>query len=260
MKIIEIKENKKSLLPLLLLGDEQENMIDKYLEKGRMFAVCDKKARGVCVITDEGNGVLEIKNIAVSPDYQRQGIGRALIEFIENKFGSKFSVLQLGTGDSPLTVPFYEKCGFEKSHIIKNFFTDNYDHAIFEQGKQLTDMVYFKKELKNEANTVKIDGNPIEKEAMKHFHLGNRKKGLEIQERFVAEFREEYKSKDHCPCKKACRYHGNCKECVAIHRAHREHVPNCLRPMLNDKIKALSELTEHTLANEIEPPNEILRK
>ena len=72
-------------------------------------------------------------------------------------------------------------------------------------------------------------------------------------------FREAYKEKDHCPCQKACRYHGNCKECVAIHRAHQEHVPNCMRPVINKKIRLLSELTEHTIAREIEPPKEILR-
>ena len=105
-----------------------------------------------------------------------------------------------------------------------------------------------------------IDGNETEKQAMQEFRNGNRKKGCELQDCFVAEFREEYSNKDHCPCKKACKYHGNCKECVAIHRAHGEHVPNCMREMLNKKIKQLSELTEHTVANEIQPPNEILRK
>ena len=45
-----------------------------------------------------------------------------------------------------------------------------------------------------------------------------------------------------------------------MHRAHQEHVPNCMRPMLNRKLKLLSELTEHTLAAEIEAPKEILRK
>lgn len=105
-----------------------------------------------------------------------------------------------------------------------------------------------------------IDGNEIEKAAMREFHLGNRKEGLRIQEEFASKFREEYKEKDHCPCQKACRYHGNCKECVAIHRAHQEHVPNCMRPMLNQKIRALSELTEHTVAGEIAPPQEVLRK
>ena len=74
------------------------------------------------------------------------------------------------------------------------------------------------------------------------------------------EILKEYADKDHCPCQKACRYHGNCKECVAIHRAHQEHVPNCMRLMINNKLKILSELTEHTLANEIEAPKEILRK
>ena len=101
-----------------------------------------------------------------------------------------------------------------------------------------------------------IDGNQKEKEAMEQFHNGNRPEFLRIQEEFLSAFREEYKDKDHCPCKKACRYHGNCKECVAIHRAHQEHVPNCMRPILNAKIKLLSELTEHTVVDEIGAHNE----
>ncbi len=105
-----------------------------------------------------------------------------------------------------------------------------------------------------------IDGNPKEKESMKAFHQGNRVEGQKLQEEFMAEFREEYKEKDHCSCKNACQYHGNCKECVAIHRAHQEHLPNCMRQMVNQKIKMLSELTEHTVANEIEPPKEVLRR
>ena len=105
-----------------------------------------------------------------------------------------------------------------------------------------------------------IEGNPKELAAMEQFHNGNRQAGLALQEEFAAAFREEYKEKDHCPCRKACRYHGNCKECVAIHRAHQEHVPNCMRPLINKKLKLLSELTEHTRAREIEAPQEIERK
>lgn len=105
-----------------------------------------------------------------------------------------------------------------------------------------------------------IDGNEIEKASMEEFRKGNRKEGQRIQEEFVSKFREEYGTKDHCSCQKACQYHGNCKECVAIHRAHEEHVPNCMRNMINKKIRSLSELTEHTIANEINAPNEVLRK
>ncbi len=70
-----------------------------------------------------------------------------LIDFIADKFKNEYTVLQVGTGDSSLTVAFYEKCGFERSHCIKNFFVDNYDHEIFEGGVQLKDMVYLKKAL-----------------------------------------------------------------------------------------------------------------
>ncbi len=147
MEIKEIKENKKQYLSLLLLADEQEDMIDKYIDRGIMYVLDDEGVKCECVITDEGNGILEIKNIATEPDCQCKGYGRSMIDFITLKYKGKYSVLQVGTGDSPLTIPFYEKCGFKRSHIIKNFFTDNYDHIIYECGVQLTDMIYLKKSL-----------------------------------------------------------------------------------------------------------------
>ena len=147
MEITEILNNKKQYMPLLLIGDEQADMIEKYIDKGRMFVIKDSAVKAVCVVTDEGNGVLEIKNIAVYPEYQKQGLGKMLIEFIAQSFSKEFKYLQAGTGDSPLTVPFYEHCGFTKSHVIKNFFVDNYDQPIIEAGKQLVDMVYFVKQM-----------------------------------------------------------------------------------------------------------------
>ncbi|NLV69786.1 MAG: GNAT family N-acetyltransferase, partial [Clostridiales bacterium] len=41
MKIEKIVENKKQFLDLLLLADEQEDMIDKYLPGGDVFALYD---------------------------------------------------------------------------------------------------------------------------------------------------------------------------------------------------------------------------
>ncbi len=130
MKIREVNENKKQFIALLLLADEQENMIDHYLEKGTMYVLEDGNVKAECVVTDEDNGILEIKNIAVDPQNQGQGYGKALIDFLVSKYADEYSILQVGTGDSPLTVPFYEKCGFVRSHNIPNFFTDNYDHNI----------------------------------------------------------------------------------------------------------------------------------
>ncbi len=145
MIITEIKENKKQYLSLLLLADEQEDMIDRYLEKGTMYVLNDNGIKAECVVTDEGNGILEIKNIATYPEYQHKGYARALIDFIAGKYKGQYTVLQVGTGDSPLTIPFYEKLGFVRSHIIPNFFTDNYNHPIYECGVQLVDMVYLQR-------------------------------------------------------------------------------------------------------------------
>ena len=147
MEIRKVNENKKQFLSLLLLADEQEDMVDRYLEKGTMYVLYDCGVKAECVVTDEGDGILEIKNIAVVPEHQRAGYGRSLIDFLARKYKGRYSVLQVGTGDSPLTIPFYEKCGFVHSHRIANFFTDNYDHPIYERGVQLIDMVYLQRHL-----------------------------------------------------------------------------------------------------------------
>ncbi len=147
MEIIEIIDNKKVYIELLLLADEQEDMIARYLDKGKMYVLDDNGIKCQCVVTNEGNGVLEIKNIATVPEYQGKGYAKAMIDFIIAKYREDYSVLQVGTGDSPSTIPFYEKCGFVRSHIIPNFFTENYNHPIYEDGIQLVDMVYLKRVL-----------------------------------------------------------------------------------------------------------------
>ena len=106
MKIREVDKNKKQFISLLLLADEQESMVDRYLEKGTMYVLEDNDVKAECVVTDEGNGMLEIKNIAVNPENQGTGYGKALIDFLVSKYADEYSVLQVGTGDSPLTVPF----------------------------------------------------------------------------------------------------------------------------------------------------------
>jgi len=143
MKIIKVVRNKKEYMDLLLLADEQENMIYKYLEKGDMFLLIDEGVKAQCVVTNEGSGVYELKNIATIPRFQNKGYGKMLINYILNYY-KDCNVMYVGTGDSTLTIPFYKKCGFKESHRVKNFFVNNYDHPIFENGKQLIDMVYLK--------------------------------------------------------------------------------------------------------------------
>ncbi len=145
MNIKEVKEGKKQYLNLLLLADEQENMIDRYLTNGTMYILEDNGVKAECVVLDVGGGVLEIKNIATAPQFHGKGYGKALIDFIVKKYQENYAILQVGTGESPSTIPFYEKCGFIRSHVIKNFFTDNYDHPIYDGGVKLIDMIYLRK-------------------------------------------------------------------------------------------------------------------
>lgn len=147
MTITKVTDNKKAYFDLLFLADEQEDMIDRYLDRGTMYILEDHGVKCECVVTDEGNGVLEIKNIATAPAVQGKGYGKKLIDFLVQTYSGQYAVLQVGTGDSPMTIPFYEKCGFVRSHTLPNFFTDNYDHPIYECGVQLVDMIYLQRKL-----------------------------------------------------------------------------------------------------------------
>ena len=147
MEIRKVETDKKRYLDLLLLADEQEDMIDRYLERGTMYVLRDDGVKAECVVTDEGNGILELKNIAVEPAAQGKGYGKAIVDFLVRTYTGQYAVLQVGTGDSPSTIRFYEFCGFRRHHLVKNFFTDHYDHPIYEGGVQLVDMVYLQRKL-----------------------------------------------------------------------------------------------------------------
>ena len=148
MEIRQIPENKRDFLPLLLLGDEQQDMIERYLDRGTLLALYDGGTlRTVAVVTDEGRGVFELKNLATEPRSRGRGYGRAMVEHVIGLCRGRGRQLLVGTGDSPLTIPFYEHLGFRESHRVKNFFTDHYDHPIYEAGRRLEDMVYLSMEL-----------------------------------------------------------------------------------------------------------------
>ncbi len=147
MTIQQITTNKKQFLDLLLLADEQEDMIDRYLPDGDLFALYNDGLKSVCVVVPVSTETCELKNIATYPEYQGRGYGRALIKYITEFYRNRFKYMLVGTGEIPAILSFYESCGFTYSHRIKNFFTDNYNHLMFEGDIQLVDMVYLRKEL-----------------------------------------------------------------------------------------------------------------
>jgi len=147
--IRRIAENKKEFLPLLLLGDELISDIEKYLERGDLFALYDGDLKSVCVVTDEGGGVLEIQNLATDTRYQRQGYAALLVNHVANHYAGRYEKIILGTGDVPSVLSFYEKCGFSKTHSIADYFTTHFDYPIIEDGIVLKDKVYFEMSIPN---------------------------------------------------------------------------------------------------------------
>ena len=145
MHINKVQGNKKEFLDLLLLGDEQESMIDKYLDAGDMYVIYDEEPVAQCVVLDLGGGIYELKNIAVAPDRQGKGLGSELIGYVLETYRPYGREIIVGTGDNPDTLSFYEKNGFAYYKRIENFFTDNYDHPIYENGVLLRDMIYLKR-------------------------------------------------------------------------------------------------------------------
>jgi len=149
---LEIKriENNAYPMELLLLADETVEAIEKYLYDSAVYSVWDgAKAIAVFCLYAQDEKTLEIKNIAVDTAYQNKKIGSFLIEQIKQiAQHEQYDTLIVGTADTgEAQIRFYERNGFVLYDKRKNFFTDNYAAPIFENGKQLVDMVLLKIEL-----------------------------------------------------------------------------------------------------------------
>lgn len=143
--ITEVDNDKEQYLPLLLIGDESETMIDRYLDSGTLYVgLFNCKPIAVCVTVNLDPDTVEIKNLAVDAEYRRQGYGSRMLEYVESQHSNKRFIL--GTGETPSTLRFYKSCGYSYSHRIPNFFTDNYPAPIIEEGVTLRDMIYLKKQ------------------------------------------------------------------------------------------------------------------
>ena len=149
MRLKWIPTDKKRFLSLLLLADEQESMIDRYLMRGTMYAAYEgEEVIGVAVLVRQSQEIYELKNLAVAPSHQGKGIGRQILMALCEKCRERSAhTLKVGTGETPRTLGFYKACGFTACGREVDFFTRNYDHPILEDGVLLRDMIYFEKVL-----------------------------------------------------------------------------------------------------------------
>ncbi len=125
MRVQLYEGSRSALLPLFRLADESEIHIRSYVEIGEVL-VARKGDRviGMIQILRE-NADAEIVSLAVDPDYQRQGIGTALIQEAANNC-RRNSVRRLivctGSWEAD-NIAFYERRGFRLFNVARDFFT-----------------------------------------------------------------------------------------------------------------------------------------
>lgn len=138
-------EDKKKNLALLLLADPEEEAIDKYINDCEIFEFYHKDILiGQGAIMQLSSTIYEIKNFAIYEKFHNCGYGKILIKLLCEKYLSNSKDIDIIVGTSEQGVGFYKKCGFQFSHVIKNFFITNYKQPIFENGIQCKDMFYLK--------------------------------------------------------------------------------------------------------------------
>ncbi len=148
IQIDSIKKNYPTRL--LQLADPSEKLA--YLEQGHVYVATDEGDAvpiAVYVLLELGEGVAEIKNIAVSQHRQGQGIGKKMLDHAAQtakQMGCQS--LLIGTGNSSLgQLGLYQKMGFELDSIKKDYFLQNYAEPIIENGIQCKHMVMLRKPL-----------------------------------------------------------------------------------------------------------------
>ncbi|MBQ3269344.1 MAG: thymidine kinase [Clostridia bacterium] len=146
LEIRRIAAGKEDYMPLLLDADPSERLVRDYLDAGELYALfVDGKPVGEMVLVARWDGEMELKNLAVSEGQRGRGYGAALVRHAFQLCAPRGERLYVGT--SPANVAFYEKLGFEPAYVAENFFVDNYDAPIIEDGRPLKDMQYLVRSL-----------------------------------------------------------------------------------------------------------------
>ncbi|MFO1444055.1 GNAT family N-acetyltransferase [Bacillus sp. Bva_UNVM-123] len=150
LKLEEIRlDERKNFMEYLLLADESEEIINEYIHEGDMFSILlENLVIGVALFIQESPSIVELKNIALLPEYRGRGFGKDIMNLAFEQYRRKsFQKMIVGTANSSIAnLAFYQKAGFRIVGIRKNFF-NKYPNPIYEDGIQAIDMIMFEKNL-----------------------------------------------------------------------------------------------------------------
>ncbi len=146
------KLDKSDQIPydLLLLADPSKDLVDEYVKQSEVFiAIENEETLGVIVLFPLTTKAVEIKNLAVKPEFQGKGIGSYLIEnALKVAALNKKESICIGTANSSVDQLYlYQIHGFEITEIKKDFFVNNYPKPIYENGIQAKHMLVLTRQL-----------------------------------------------------------------------------------------------------------------
>jgi len=142
--LIQLNRDSEIPYPLLLLADETKEAINQYIFNSDIYLLNNGTENiAVMALYKKSNSELEIKNVAVTESYRNKGIGGILMDKAkEIAKENHYKTLTVGTSDTGFQqIRFYEKNGFIKNGILKDFFIENYPDPIYENGLQMKDMI-----------------------------------------------------------------------------------------------------------------------
>ncbi len=146
----EVSNNeRKNFMNLLLLADENKEVVNEYINKGDMFSIIlSGNVIGVAIFINESPFTVELKNIAIAPEFRGKGFGKEILKKAIALYKEKsFTKMTVGTANSSIdNIAFYQKAGFRIVGIRKDFFK-KYSEPIYENGIQAIDMIMFEKDL-----------------------------------------------------------------------------------------------------------------
>ena len=151
LRLHELQPGEAIPFSLLLLADE-EDAIRKYIYNSSVYTLYYKPQKdpiGVIAISRANESEIEIKNIGVLESFRNNGIGSLLINYVkEIAYKENYTDIIVGTADNGINQSrFYERNGFVKYAVKKNYFIDNYSRPIVDDGVLLKDMVMLKMKL-----------------------------------------------------------------------------------------------------------------
>jgi ribosomal protein S18 acetylase RimI-like enzyme len=146
-----IQKRRDAYMPLLLLADPSEEIVRGYLEQGELYAWLteEEDTVGVIHLQEQGEQVVELKNISVRDRYQGQGHGKQMLESVLKLLKERgCRHVTVSTGNSSIgNLAFYQKLGFRMSAIDPDYFTEHYPDPIVENGIRCRDRIHLLRSL-----------------------------------------------------------------------------------------------------------------